>query len=173
MHIIIGLLSAIGLLVMVLWRISMAIQASREIAGAAQDAKGFFRRHKWKNKVNADKLKQIEDPREAAVIMMVAVAESDGSISDRECKKILHIIMTKFEASQKVAEEFLAQARWMTKDAGDLTSFLNRLKPVIQRSCDATQKRELIEMLKEVAEVDGRHEGNIHDSIDRLQYNLG
>ncbi len=155
MHILLGLLSAVGIILFALWRINMAVQATRELADAADSARGFFRRSKWRKKLNSDQLKNVSDPREAATIMMVAVAETDGAMTDRERIKILSIMRDKFEASQEQAEEMLSLARWMSKDAGDLTSFLNRLVPVIMKACDEKQKHELVEMLRDVASAHG------------------
>lgn len=167
MHIILGLISFIGVILFAIWRINLALQASREIVDAAQDAKGFFRRRKWNKKVNADLIQQIEDPREAATAMMVAVAETDGPMTESERTQILDIITGTFEATSKQAIELLAHGRWISKDAGDLTSYLGRFKKIIMKTCDEQQKAELIEMLYKV----GKADGSISDEVEySLQY---
>ncbi len=169
MHIILGLISALGMLLFILWRINLAVQAARELGDAADSARGFFRRRKWNKKVNADQLKQITDPREAATIMMVAIAESDGALTDAEHKKIIEIIIDQFEATQPQAEELLGVGRWMAKDAGDLTSFLNRLVPVIMSNCTDQQKHELIDMLQMVSRVEGEIPPDQAQSIAQIK----
>ena len=44
MQILLGLLGIIGTIGMILWRIKMASEAAREIAGTAKDAKNYMRR---------------------------------------------------------------------------------------------------------------------------------
>ena len=169
MHILLGILSSLGALVFILWRINIAIQVTREIADAADSAKGFFRRHKWRRKVNADQLKQITDPREAAATMLVAIAEADGAITENERQKIITIFIDKFEATTEQAEELLGISRWRARNAGDLTSFLNRLTPSIIKSCSQEQKQELIIMLRDVANADGPQPSDVGLSISQIK----
>ena len=172
MHILLGLLSAVGILIFILWRVSMAIHAARDIADAANDARGFFRRRKWRKKVNVDLLNQIDDPREAAITMMVGVAEADGAITHAEQNKIQEIIIQEFGATPKQAEELFARARWLSKDNVDLGNFLSRLKPVIIDNCTHEQKLELIDMLTSVANVEEDIAPDVLHSLSLLKRDL-
>ncbi len=172
MHIILGLISLIGVVLFAIWRINMAVQASRELVDVAHDAKGFFRRRKWNKKVNADIIQQISDPREAATAMMVAVAESDGPMTESERSQILDIISHTFEATSSQAQELLTHGRWISKDAGDLTSYLGRFKKVILNTCDARQKSELIDMLYKVARADGSISDEIEYTLQHVKRGL-
>ena len=84
MHIL-GILAAVlGVLVLILFRMQQAANAARDIVDVADDARSFFRRWGWRRRQVKHPLDTVDDPREAAAVMMVATAQSDGSISERE-----------------------------------------------------------------------------------------
>ncbi len=168
MHILAGLVAAIGALLLILWRIQQASHAVRDIGEAAEDARGLFRRWAWRRKSSANQLDLVSDPREAAVAMMAATAEFDGALTERERATIIRSITETFGASSKQAEELLAQARWLTKTGTDLSETYRRLLPVIRKSCDARELQELIAMLRAVAEADGPIDPTIGQDIKRL-----
>lgn len=155
MHILLGILGFIGGLGMLLWRIKLATDAARSIAGTAIDAKNYMRRRRFEKRADADPLEDIDDPREAAAIMMAALACYDGTMSEREEKIILDEIQNQFNADKNIAIELLAHGRWLAKDVGDLNSFFARLLPSITRHCAPKEKRDLISMLENVASADG------------------
>ncbi len=172
MHILLGILSAIGVIGVILWRINMAANTANELAGAARDAKGLFRRWRWQRKHDADLLAAIDDPREAAVAMMMAIAEFDGTLSERERDVIISQMMDNFEIDEKLAGELLARGRWLAKDVGDISSFLRRLTPPIDQICSDREKRELINMLQTVAKADGTASDVVEHAIDRLRHHF-
>src|SRR5262245_38196752 len=89
MHILLALLAAAGAIGIILWRLHMATEAARGLTQAAEEAHGLFRRWKWRRKLAQDPLDLIQDRREAAVAMMIAVAQSDGAVTERERRTIL------------------------------------------------------------------------------------
>jgi hypothetical protein len=90
-------------------RLRAAAFAAEEVIGVANDARLFVRRAKWRRKVNADVLAAIDDPREAAAAMMVAVAQHDGLLSDNEQHTIRALIVRYFAVGADKTEEFLVR----------------------------------------------------------------
>jgi uncharacterized tellurite resistance protein B-like protein len=119
MHILAVLGSVLAVLVIVLIRMQQAANAARDIAEAADDARGFFRRWGWRRKLIKHPLDAVDDPREAATVMMVAAAQSDGSITDREHLAITAEITKHFGATLSQADQLTARARWVVKDRHD------------------------------------------------------
>jgi len=167
---ILGALGAVGLF---LWRIKMAADAARDIAGAADDARKFVRRTRWKSRQKAGDKAVPEDPRLAAAAMMAAVAETDGALSEAEREAILKEITTRFEVSAEDAEALLAEGRWLSKDAGDLSSFLRRMDPPVRAVCTEQERRDLITMLTMVAEAGGEADPIAAQAIETLRRALG
>jgi len=77
------------------------------------------------------------------------------------------------ELTEAEAKEMQAQARWLTADVRDETTFLRRASSAIHSHCDDREKRQLIDMLRAVAEIDDGASELQADAIDRLQHDLG
>lgn len=172
MHILLGLLGAIGVVGVILWRLNTAAQAARGLTETAEDARGLYRRWSWRRKLASDPLELVSDPREAAVAMMVAIAQHDGALTERERSAILTEAARRFEATANQSEELLAHGRWLTREVRDPDRCLQKLRPLIQRTCSPTQMDDVISMLRAVATADGRTDETASTAIDRLDGGL-
>jgi uncharacterized tellurite resistance protein B-like protein len=172
MHILAAIGAILGVLIFVLFRMQQAANAARDIADAADEARGFFRRWGWRRKFAKNPLDTVEDAREAAAAMMVAAAQSDGSITERERSAITAQMVKRFGATQGQADELLARARWLVQDRIDAAEVFRRLTPLIQRSCGPTERSDLIDMLRTVAEADGRADEVVMRDIAQLTHSL-
>jgi uncharacterized membrane protein YebE (DUF533 family) len=103
MHILGGLLAVLGGLVFVLWRMQQAANSTRDIADAANEAHSLFRRWGWRRKLAKNPLDTVTDSREAAAAMMVAAAQYDGSLTERERVAILAACSKYFGATDQQA----------------------------------------------------------------------
>lgn len=168
MHILLAIVGAIGAIGVLLWRMQMAANATRDIVETAQDAGRFFRSWRWRKKANANPLDLIEDPREAAAAMMVAAAQYDGSLSAREEAAIMAEMRYHFEADEKTARDLLARGRWLAKDASDLGQTFHRASAAVRKRCTPKELNDLVTMLREVAKADGAPSDVVKVEIDRL-----
>src|SRR5262245_63114648 len=155
MHILVAIVSALGVVGVILWRLHMATQAAKGLAETANDARGLFRRWRWQRKFARNPLDLVEDPREAAVAMMVAVAQSDGAMTDRERQIIKAELVARIGATERQAEELLAHGRWLTRDVRDIDYCLDKLAPLIKRQCWPDQNRDVLAMLSSVVNAEG------------------
>lgn len=172
MHIIAIIVSVLGGLLFLLWRMQQAANATRDIAEAAGEVQGLFRRWKWNRKANANPLDLVEDPREAAAAMMVAVAQADGPLTETESALIRTRMAETFGASEPQATELLARGRWLTRDSVDAGNVFRRLTPRILQSCGPAERRDLIGLLTAVAEANGRPDATLKQDIERLAQQL-
>ncbi len=172
MHIIAIIGAVLGVAALVLFRMQQAANAARDIADAADEARGLFRRWGWRRRQLKSPLDAVDDAREAAAAMMVAAAQSDGAISERERAAIAGEMTRHFGATARQAEELLARGRWMVQDRTDAGEVFRRLTPLIVRVCTPTERADLIGMLETVAKADGRSDEVLAQDISRLAYNL-
>ncbi|MDH3232755.1 MAG: TerB family tellurite resistance protein [Alphaproteobacteria bacterium] len=173
MAFLLGIVGVLGTAAVVLWRIKMAADATRDIAEAAGDARKFVRRTRWKSRQKAGQKTVPDDPRSAATAMMAAVAEVDGALMEAETAAILKEIAIRFELSPADADELFAEGRWLSKYAGDLSSFLRRMEPPIRTGCTEQERRDLIEMLSTVAGCTGPADPIAAQAIETLRRSLG
>lgn len=172
MHILAILGAIVGVLLFALFRMQQAANAARDIVDAADDARGIFRRWSWRRKHARHPLDLVDDAREAAAAMMVVVAQSDGGITERERTAITGEMVQRFGATPDQAEALFARARWLVKDSVDAGEVFRRLTPVVQRTCGATERADLIEMLDKVARADGSGDGIVTQDIAKFARSL-
>jgi uncharacterized tellurite resistance protein B-like protein len=168
MSILLALVAAIGTIGVILWRLQSAAEAARGLAETADEARGLFRRWGWRRKFAADPLDLIKDPREAAAAMMVALAQSDGAMTERERRVILQEIVRHFEATSKQAEELLAHSRWLVREVRDLDRCFLKLSPLIQHTCSPDQVRDILAMLENVAASEPQQNSIERDAVARF-----
>jgi len=172
MHILLGLLSAAAIILVIVRRLKQATDVARGAGEIARDAHGFFRGLAWKRQAGKNILNTVEDPREAAAALLVAIAQYPGAMTEAETDTIRSNMMATFEASAAQADELIAHGQWLTKGAGDIGSLFRMLASVIERTCDMHQKQELINMLRETAIHRAQSSDVPSHEINRLEQRL-
>lgn len=152
MGILAALVAAFAAVGVFLWRFNVASQTARELVDTADDARGFFRRLAWSRKLKKHPLDMVDDPREAATAMMVTLAQYKGPLTETQERLILGEMVANFDMPGEDARDMLARARWMTREATDVHHTLTRLAPAINNKCSVDEKRDLLAMLKIVAD---------------------
>ena len=158
MHIlllILGILTTIGIWS---WRIQMARRGARVAMEAARTISNAPRRFTFRYKAGRAGLNLIEDPREAAAIMMMEVARGrEGPLTETQARIIEEEIMRNFNFTQAEAEELSAHAAWVTNSAPDPQTAMRQLSQVIVSSPQLRPKEivDLDAMLVAVSEAEG------------------
>jgi len=172
MHILAAIGAGLGVALLILWRMQQASNAVRDVANAADDVRGFFRRWAWRRKADTNPLDAIEDAREAAVVMMIVVAQADGALTERERLAILAQMSEHFGATSRQSEELLARGRWLVQDKADPAEIFRRLTPTIRKSCGPKEQQDLLAMLRTVAAADGTVDEGVKHDIANLAHVL-
>jgi uncharacterized tellurite resistance protein B-like protein len=172
MGILMALLAAMAGVGMLLWRLNAASQAAREMVGVADDARGFFRRLAWSRKAGKHPLDMVEDPREAATAMMLTLAQYRGPLTDAQLRLIQSEMVSNFALPNEEATEMLTRGRWLVRDEGDVHHTLRRLSPVIEAKCSPAERRDLLGMLKVVADPGDPRKDLAASAIQALEERL-
>jgi len=139
------------------WRIQRAAEAARELEGVVKTAANLPRRFAFKRKMGKRGLQLVDDPREAASIMMVEIARAGGGMSREARDEIEKIIMTDFELEAEDAEALVAHAQWMLREAPVPDAVMTRMAKLLVQM-DAIGPKEIVDldgMLVAVTEADG------------------
>lgn len=154
MHILAGLLTLATVASIIVYRLYMISQSrlGQDISNAAGSVQKHMKRRAW-NKKLGDPLREVDDPRIAAAAMMVALAQSDSSLSEREEAIIANQMTARFGTSEAVTAELLAYARWLVRDVTEAENCFLKVRPTILENCGPKEREELLSMMTAVAEA--------------------
>ena len=154
MAILAAVIAAMGVVIALLVRLNTAADAAKGLVETAGDAHGLFRRWKWRRTLAIDQLATVDDARVAAGVMLVTAAQTDGALTEREQAWLLAQFSDTLGLAPKTANDLFAHARFISKDVRDLDTCLRRLTPLIQTSCGAAERTDLITMLRTIITLD-------------------
>ncbi|WP_019960746.1 hypothetical protein [Woodsholea maritima] len=132
MHIlltIIGLLSGLGIL---LWRISIAAQAAHELGEAAEGLFNLPRKLGFQSKSRRHPLGLIEDPKEAATLLLYGFITLSGRHEDRQAE-LLSRLQSLFEIDREHAIELYQRAKWHVSHLNDEQTIARKLSPSLYK----------------------------------------
>jgi len=111
----------------------------------------LLRRLKWQNQINNRPIYSIENPMEAAALLLVATAKLDGEITREQRNFILQLFITEFDVTEIAANELYAASSYLLKDINNIIPEVS----LILEPCKAVFKPNhittLLEMLEKVA----------------------
>ena len=158
MHILLFLLSVLAAIGIWSWRVRMARDGAHEAAKLAQAAANLPRKMTFRYKASKNGIALIQDPREAAAIMMMEVARARGGpLTEQQAGAIEQEIVHHFEFSPAEAEELSAHAAWVTNSAPPPAETMRRLSQLIVNASGLGPKEiiDLDAMLVAVSEAEG------------------
>lgn len=158
------IIAILGAVAAAFWAFSHFVGAAREGHEAIRDVQGAFRGAKWSRKVSQRMIESLEDPREAAAILLYQVAQYDGAITDRQRHVIVADMKTAFSADNETAEGLFAFARAALGQINDAANSLRKITKPIADACTPEERRQLIDMMLKAAEI----EGPVSDVQNRL-----
>jgi uncharacterized tellurite resistance protein B-like protein len=92
------------------------------------------------------------DYRLAAVALLIHAGTIDGEMSDIERKRLVDIIKLRFALDDEAAHELVTAATQAEQQAVDLYHFTS----LLNRSLDEAGRQQIIEMMWQIAQADGR-----------------
>lgn len=152
MALIVTILAAITAIIFALSRLLSAASEGRE---AVRDVENAVRRGRWSKKADGRLVDTLEDPRDAAAILLVQTAAYKGEISAAQKSTITGLMQKTFDIGGEEAEglySFGRMAIGQLNDAGNSTRRI--LRPILD-TLTLEEMRGFVAMLDEVAEVDG------------------
>lgn len=157
MHIV-GLIIAIASgIALWTWRAQRMAEAARELEGIAKTAANLPRKLAFKRKTGKAGLQLVDDPREAATILMVEIGRA-GREWSRETRDVIEdIIIREFELESEDAEALIAHASFLLRDGPVADAVVTRMSKMILQQ-DAIGPKEIVDldgMLVAVSEADG------------------
>ncbi len=160
--------------------VSRAARGAKDVADVAKTLRNMPRRMRFKNKAGKRGLDLIDNPREAATILMVSIAKlsdysaaHDGLISGASTGRIIDILKTYMKISAVEADELLTQMRWNVKDLAQADTALAPMTNVLSGTIRRAEADDLSDMLQKISHADGKPNPEQRAFIARVRERLG
>lgn len=139
------------------WRAQRAAEAARELEGIARTAANLPRKLAFKRKTGKAGLQLVDDPREAATIMMVEIGRAGRELSLDTRQVIEEIIIKEFELEPEDADALVAHAQFLLRGGPVADAVMTRMSKMIfdQPAIGPKEIVDLDSMLVAVSEADG------------------
>lgn len=167
MHILVGLLSVLAFIAVWYWRLKVLGGAARDGMKAAEAVANLPRKMRFRSRSRRSGLQVVEDPREAATILMLEMAQARGPLTERQEAAIRAEIIQHFEFTEVDANALIAQAGWLMRDTLPAHAIISRMTAFILNAPGMTEKEivDLDGMLVMVSEAEG---SPTEDQLDLL-----
>ncbi len=155
MHILIGFITAVAGLV---WAFNSLQRSGFDLNSF--NPFNWARRRKWEKLYGAKPMYNLERPIEAATVIIVGALKEIGEITTDQKNHVLEIFKTQLHLDDSYSKEAFGSAIFMVKDELNFhQSIKNILAPTVS-SFSSEQSESLINIVKEVSELDGKPNEN-------------
>jgi uncharacterized tellurite resistance protein B-like protein len=157
MQFIVALLGILGFLAVWYWRIKALQQVAKDGRKIAETVSNLPRKMRFKTKSGKGGLDVVDDPREAAAILMLEIARARGTLTERQEAIIRGEIMHHFEFNEGDANGLITQASWLSRNGGAGHVVMSKMTDFVRNTPGMTGK-ELVDldgMLVAISEAEG------------------
>ena len=139
------------------WRLQMLSRAAKGGLDAAKTVANLPRKMAFKHQAGKQALSIIDDPREAAAVMMMEIAQARGALTQNQTDMMRSEIMRHFQYSADDADALIAHAGWLGRDAPAPHNVMARMSNLVLKSSSLGPKElvDLDSMLVAVSEAEG------------------
>lgn len=149
------LIAALGGLAGIIFLVTRIYRAGRDAHDMASDIRGALRRGQWNGKSQGSLIDGIDDPREAAAILMVQIASYDGEVTARQKARMKELMAEVFDSDDAMGEGLYSFGRMAIGQINDAANSLSRLMRPIKAHLTLGEMKDLVRMLESVSEVEG------------------
>jgi uncharacterized tellurite resistance protein B-like protein len=138
----------------------------------ALDKSGFspfawWRRHQWLKRHGTKPLYGLRDPAEVAAVLLLGVAKCKGEVTATQKAALRDLYTRVLKMPQAEADDMLVAATFLLKDEVYVVDNVERVLASTRRMLSAEQKASVLNLMEEVALVDGPVNAEQRKLIDR------
>ena len=168
MPVLLGLLAIVGAILYWVIRAHSTVRAVQDIN---RDTKGLQSRVKYGlQSLIGTPLQRVRDPRLAAVILMVQLVRTGSPVTEAEEAKIMELMKHPLQIEDPPA--MFGRAWDYTQARRPFSTAADELLPLLRNRLSDDERRELIEMLRQVASAYGEPSELQDEAIVRLKRRL-
>lgn len=171
MHILGLLIGLIGFIAVWYWRLKVLRDVARDGRKIAETVANLPRKMRFKNRSGKAGLSVVDDPREAATILMLEVAQARGALTGNQEATIRAEIMHHFDFTETDASALMTQAGWLSRNGGASHVVVARMTDFIKQVPGMGSKElvDLDSMLVAVSEAEGEPSPSQLDLISQFR----
>lgn len=144
MHIVIGLITAVGGLI---WALVALQRAGFDLS----DPFAWYRRLQWRKKYPDKPLYSLQEPMDVAAVLLLGVAKCEGEISAEQKKQLLHLFDSEFKLSPDEASDLLLASSHLIRNEVYLVDNLDRILERSKERFTSAQASSLLALMDRVA----------------------
>lgn len=172
MHILLSIVSTISLIALIIWHVSSTARAMSETRKNFDGAGRRLMRLIRKRQQHSHPLSAIRDPREAALVLMVAIMKDRGDLSARQISDLERWASERLNFENP--KDMVALARWHVRDYVESGAVLQRVAKPMARSCNGAQRRDIIDLVTLAAQSGENRVTKLQQyTIKELKYKFG
>ena len=172
MHIVIGILATIAGIVFYLSRIS---RGASDLADAANELGNLPRKMRYRKKAGKKGLALVDNPVEAACILMISVARMAplGRVSDAQSEAISDELVDRMQLDRRYADDLIIQMRSLSQYLNQPDSTLFPMLKILQGNIPAGDAKDLSAMMHRIAGIDSAVSMGQQNFIRRYEERMG
>lgn len=153
MHIVLGIVGALGALMYYLFIFRRAGKAVTEVVDVAERARGKLRRNAFRRKAEGSTLTAIQDPGTAAMVMLSGIAREKRPVTDEVQAQLTRI--AEHEIGLEDAAETAVFADWVASEVVNPEDIARRFKAMWLEQLTTAQRSDFLSMAIRIAGMDG------------------
>ena len=149
MHVILGLLGSVITILILLNRLA---EAGIDLGGLNPFL--WQRRRQWQKKFKGNPIYKIENPLDAAALLAIGTAKSDGDMSGEEKTALLDLFQREFGLSKKNSAELLIASAYLLGNGEELRTNLEKVMSPSLPNFSQDQAASTIGLLDSICAID-------------------
>jgi hypothetical protein len=137
------------------WRAQMMRDAAGSVIDAAGKAKGMISRARFKQRAGTSVLAGVDSPGMAAATLVYSLMSLKRPVGLSDEDKLDSMLETVCRMADKERGDAIAFAAWASGQVADANDIVRRFLPLWQDALGAAQRRDLVNMACEAAELGG------------------
>jgi len=143
---IVGLVVALLIGAVLVWRVAAYIKAGKAVVDTADDLKALLRRHGWRHRSAPRPIEAIKDPMLMAAVILMLTIRCDRDVTQEDRGKLAGEMIRAFRIDRSMAEELVGEAEFLVRDVTDYPRWTSRLAARLVPLCTAEERNDVLAM---------------------------
>jgi uncharacterized tellurite resistance protein B-like protein len=161
------LIALLGAIAGLIWAVN-----SLEKSGVSLNPFAWWRRSQWRKQHGTKPLYRLRDPAEVAAVLLLGVAKCKGDVTAGQKAKLRDLYVRVLKLPEPEADDMLVAAAFLARDEVYIVDSVERILLNTRRAMSAEQKASVLNLMEEVAAVDGPVNAEQRKLIDRTMETL-